>query len=441
MSLRGVLGLVAGLAFVLTAAPVRAQIEIVPVTSPGGVTAWLYPEDSIPIVTIEASFKGGAALDPPGEEGAVALMAGLIEEGAGPLDATGFAEAREGLAAQFGFDSGRDAVTVSAQMLSENVEASVDLLRSALIEPRFEEAAVQRVRGQILSSIRSDQTDPGSIASQAFYAQVFAGHPYARSPEGTLESVAAIETETLRAVHEAALTRDRLSIAVVGDITAEELGPMLDRLFGDLPAAGPELPPVAEAEAPGTLQVVELAIPQSVVVFGHDGIARDDPDFVPAFVLDHVLGGGGFGSRLTTEVREKRGLTYGIYTYLAPGEFGWLYMGGFSSANARVGEALDVVRSEWRRMAEEGVTPDELEAAKRYLTGAYPLRFDGNASIANQLLGLQTAGLGIDYVNERNALIEAVTLEEVAAVSERLLHPDRLTFVVVGQPEGVDATN
>jgi zinc protease len=326
-------------------------------------------------------------------------------------------------------------------MLTENRAATLELLRAALEEPRFDEDAVERVRGQLLSSLRSDETDPDRIAGRAFYAQAFAGHPYASPVDGTLQSVGGLDAADVRAAHRAALVRDRLMLAVVGDITPEELAPLLDEVFGGLPESGTPLPPVAEARAPGTVSVIDLDIPQSVVVFGHGGIARDDPDFIPAFVLDHIIGGGGFGSRLMNEVRERRGLTYGIYTYLAPDDFGWLYLGRFSSANARAGEAIGLVREEWARVAAEGVTEQELEDAKRFLTGAYPLRFDGNSRIAEQLLGLQTAGLGLDYVNERNDLVEAVTLEDIRRVAARLLHPERLTFVVVGRPEGVEATN
>ncbi len=421
--------------------PARAEIDIQVVTSPGGITAWLYEEHSIPILDIEAAFTGGAVIDAEGAEGAVNLMTALLEEGAGDLDATGFAEAAETLAASFGFDAGQDRVSVSARMLTENRDESLALLRSALVEPRFDPEPFARVQGQVLSSLRSDETDPDTLASRAFYAQAFPDHPYARPNAGSAESVAALDVEAIREAHRAALVRDRLMVAVVGDITAAELGPLLDDLFGDLPTGGPDLPPVAEARSPGTLQVVDLDIPQSVVMFGHEGIPRDDPDFIPAFVMDHILGGGGFGSRLTEEVREKRGLTYGIYTYLAPGDYGWLYLGRFSSANARAAEAMEIVRDEWARMAGEGVTEEELETAKRYLTGAYALRFDGNSRIAGQLLGLQTAGLGIEYVNERNDLIEAVTVEDIARVAERVLDPEALTWVVVGRPEGVEPTN
>jgi zinc protease len=429
--------------FVLLAValPARGEIAIQTVTSPGGITAWLYEDHSIPIIDLAASFQGGTVLDPEGREGAVALMTGLLEEGAGQRDATAFAEAREALAARFRFDAGLDSVDVSARMLSENRDPTLELMRGALTEPRFDAEALARVRGQMLSGLSADETDPETIASRAFYAAAFPGHPYARPRHGTPASVATLDAGAVRAAHAAALVRDRLRVAVAGDITAAELGPLLDRVFGGLPASGPPLPPVAVAQAAGDLQVVDLDIPQSLVLFGHGGIARLDPDFVAASVLNHIFGGGGFGSRLTDELREKRGLTYGVSTWLAPGDFGRLYMGRFATANARAAEALAIVRAEWRRMAEQGVTAAELETAKRYLTGAYPLRFDGNGRIADQLLGLMTAGLDPGYVARRNALVEAVTVDDIARVARRLLDPDALSVVVVGRPEGVEPTN
>jgi zinc protease len=437
-----VIRLTAALVLVILAAlPARAAIEITLVTSPGGISAWLYEDHTIPIVTLEASFRAGAVLDPEGQEGVTALMTALLEEGAGDLDATAFAEARESLAARFSFDSSLDALSVSATMLAENRDEALDLLRSALVEPRFDTAAIERVRGQLLASLRADSANPHRLATRAFNAQAFDGHPYARPSDGAEETVAALNRDQIRAARAAALTTDRLAIAVVGAIGPDELGPLLDHVFGDLPRQGPPLPPVATAEAPGTVTVIDLDIPQSVVTFGHAGIARDDPDFIPAFVLDHILGGGGFGSRLTEEIRERRGLTYGISTWLAPNDFGWLYLGGFSSANDRVAEALDLVRAEWGRIAAEGVTEAELDAAKRYLTGAYALRFDGNARIAGQLLGLQNAGLDRGYVNRRNDLVEAVSLDDIRRVADRLIDPEALTFVVVGRPVGVQATN
>ncbi len=426
---------------VMAALPVRAAVEITEVTSEGGITAWVVSDHTIPIIAIEADFRGGAVLDPEGQAGVVNLMAGLLDEGAGARDATAFAEARDDLAARMSFSAGRDSVWVSAEMLSETRDEVVELLRSALVEPRFDAEAVARVRGQAVASLRSDETDPGRVAGRAFNAQMFGGHPYGRPVEGTPESVAALDVEAIRAAHGAALVRDRLTVAVVGDITAEEVGPMLDRLFGDLPEGGPELPGAAEMALDGGVSVIELDVPQSMVIFGQAGIARDDPDFIPAFVMNHILGGGGFGSRLTEEIRERRGLSYGIYTGLTTGDYAATVIGRFSTVNARAGEAIGIVRDEWARMRAGGATEAELAAAQRYLTGAYPLRFDGYGQIAGQLLALQIEGLGIDYVEVRNDLVEAVTLDDIARVAGRLLDPERLTFVVVGRPEGLHSTD
>ncbi|MCB1351604.1 MAG: insulinase family protein [Rhodobacteraceae bacterium] len=430
------------LLLVWLAPPARAEIEIQEVTSPGGITAWLYEEHTIPMLALEARFLGGAALDPEGKAGAAALMAALLEEGSGSRDAVAFAEAREAQAAQFGFSASRDDILVSAHVLSEGRDESLALFRDALVAPRFDPAAFARVKAQLAASVAAGAEDPGTIASQAFYARVAPeGHPYGRPEDGTPETVAALTPEDVTAAHAATMVRDRLQVAVVGDITAAELGPLLDRIFGDLPESGPPLPPKGEPVLAGSLEVIELDTPQSTVVFGQRGLPRDDPDFIPAFVLDHILGGGGFGSRLTTEVREKRGLTYGIYTYLYTGDFGEIWIGSFSSANAVAAQAIDIVREEWARMAGEGVSAEELAAAKRYLTGAWPLRFDGNGQIAYMLLGLQAAGLDREYVNRRNDLVEAVSLEDVNRVAHRLLDPDALTFVVVGRPEALGSTN
>lgn len=389
-------------------------------------------------MTLEGSFRGGASLDPSGKAGATALMASLLDKGAGDMDATGYTAALEELGASVSFSASADGVSVSMATLAENRDESFGLLQLALADPAFDPEALERSRARQLAVLRGDASDPNRVAARAFWAEAFPNHPYSVPPDGLPETVKALTREDVAAQHRRALSRDRLMLAVVGAISPEELAPLLDATFGALPAEGPPLPEVAEAAVDGGVEVIDFPIPQSVVVFGHGGIPRDDPDFIPAYVLNHILGGGGFGSRLTEELREKRGLTYGIYTSLMPSDFGQLYLGSFSSANDRVAEAIDLVRAEWERAAREGVTAAELDAAKRYLTGAYPLRFDGNAQIASQLLGLQVAGLDIDYVNERNDLVEAVSLEDVARIATRLLDPEALSFVIVGQPEGLE---
>ncbi len=419
------------------AVPARAGVEIEEVTSPGGITAWLVEEHSLPFVALELRFRGGASLDAPGKRGAVNLMAGLLEEGAGDMDAQGFARARERIAAQFSYDATDDAVEVSARFLSDTRDEAIELLRSSLVEPRFAPDAIERVREQVLAVIRSDNKDPDQIARNAFSSLVFGDHPYGSPETGTEESVRALAREDLIAAHRATLARDRIHVGVVGDITPQELSILLDRLLGDLPSTGAPLPGPAELNLPGGVQVVPFETPQSTAIFGQPGIDRDQPDFFPAYVLNHILGGGGFSSRLMSEVREKRGLTYGVYSYLLDKDAAQLWIGSVASANDRVAEAIEVIREQWRKAHEEGVTAKELEDAKTYLTGAYPLRFDGNGTIANIIVGMQMDGLPRDYINTRNDRINAVTLQDVNRIAGELMAPDRLTFVVVGEPVGL----
>jgi len=433
------LALSSAFAAALLAAPVQATAPVQVLTSPGGVGYWLVEEHAIPMVALEISFEGGAATDPEAQTGAARFLSAMLDEGAGDLDSVAFSTQAQLLAANFSFSAGRDDFSVSARMLSDNLEDSVALLRLALTAPRFDPEPLSRVRGQILSSIRSDEADPNALASKAWFAAAFPSDPYGRPRDGTLETMAALTADDLRAAHARLLTRGGARVGVVGAIGADAAGAMVDALLGALPADPPApLAPVTIAGAAG-VTVIPFDAPQSTVIFGHEGPLRDDPDFIPAYVMNHILGGGGFSSRLTTEVREKRGLAYSTYAYLAPLDRAGLYMGGVGTANERVAESLDVIRDEWRRMAEEGVSAEELRKAKQYLTGAWPLRFDGNAKIAAMLVGLQQDGFGPEYLDQRNGLVEAVTQEDIARVAARWLKPDALRFVVVGQPEGLPA--
>ncbi|HUF87982.1 MAG TPA: pitrilysin family protein [Thermohalobaculum sp.] len=417
-------------------APARA-VEIAEVTSPAGQVFWMVEEPAIPIVALEISFAGGARLDPEGRAGLARMVMGLLDEGAGEHDAVAFATRRDELAARFSFDAGRDAVRVSAQMLVETLGPSVDLLATALAAPRFDPAAVERVRGQLLSQIAEDRNDPGAVAGRAWSARAFPGHPYGTPVEGTLESVAAITGADLASQHRRLLTRANARIAVVGAIGPDEAGRLVDTLLAGLDAGAPlEPPPAGEAPPPG-IEVIPLDVPQSAAVFGHAGIARADPDFIPAYLMNYVLGGAGLTSRLMQEVRNKRGLAYGAHAFLVTYQGASLYLGNVRTENARIAESLEVIRAEWARMAAEGATAEELETAKRYLTGAFPLNIDSNAKIANYLVFMQEEDLGIDYMDRRKELIEAVTLEDVRRVAARLLDAQALSIVVVGQPEGL----
>ena len=291
------------------------------------------------------------------------------------------------------------------------------------------------MRAQILAGLKFDENDPETVASLAWDRLAFPNHPYGRPVKGTTASIASISPDDLRSYADRVFARDKLVISVVGDIDAETLGKALDHMFGDLPANA-ELAPVADANPPlgPTQEIIEMDVPQSVAQFGHRGIARKDDDFIPAYVLNYIIGGGGFSSRLMEEVREKRGLAYSVHSNLFPFRHGAVFVGNVATKNEAVGQSLAVIESELRRLAEQGPTAEELESAKSYLTGAYALRFESSSSIANQLLWIQIEDLGIDYVNHRNELIEAVTLEDIKRVAKRLFEADRLITTIVGKP-------
>ncbi len=418
--------------------PAAAQVAVTEITTPGGIDAWLVEEPSLPFVALELLFPGGSALDPEGEEGAAALMAAMLDLGAGDLDERGFAEAMEAVAAEFSFDAAGDSVSVSARFLTEFRTEAVALLELALTEPRFDEDAFGRVRARAVSAARSALRNPNRLASLEMNRLAWGDHPYARPDDGTEESLAALTPDHLRAAHRRGLARDRVHVAAVGDIDAETLAAVLDDLLGALPEAQAPLPPRAEFALEGGVTVVPFDGPQSVIAFAQRGIPRDDPEFFAAFVMTEVLGGGRFGTRLMRALREERGLTYGVGIGLATRAFGESIQGRLSTSNDRAAEAIEMVRAEWAEMADAGLTEAELAAIQTYLTGAYPLRFDGNARIASILASMQFQDLPVSYLTERNDLVRAVTAEDVAALAARLLDPEALHFVVVGRPEGLE---
>ena len=421
----------------LWAGTVQADVAVKSITSPGGLSAWVLEEPAIPFTALNLMFSGGAALDPPDKRGAAFLMTGLLEEGAGDLDSQAFAAEIEALSASFSFDVSDDTLSVSVRFLTENRTETLALLKAALTQPRFDPDAIERVRQQVLSILATKAQDPTDTAQRVWTEQAFGDHAYGTSYQGTESSITALTSADLLAAHQNLLVRDTLSISVVGDITAEDLGPILDDLLGDLPAGSALETAPLQLDIPTGLTVVDMPTPQSVAIFGHAGIDRNHPDFFAAYILNTILGGQGIESRLTAEVREKRGLTYGISTVLISKDQANVMLGQVASANDRINAAIEVIRDEWRKLARDGVTAEELQAAQTYLTGAYPLRFDGNSQISRILVGMQRKGLGLDYINTRNAKINAVTLSEINRVAAQLLKPEALNFVVAGQPTGL----
>ena len=432
----------AAAALIVTAAPAAevSSMKIERVISPGGIEAWLVQSDANPLIAMRFAFRGGASQDPPGKEGLAYFISAMMDEGAGELDAIAFQEREQGLAMRMDFDASRDVMLGNLQTLSANQDQVFDLLRLALTKPRFDQDAVERVRVQILAGLKFDENDPGTVASLAWDRLAFQNHPYGQPIKGTMSSIAAITPDDLRDYAARVFARDKLVISVVGDIDADTLGKTLDHVFGGLPLHS-TLAPVAEANPPlgPTREIIEMDVPQSVAQFGHRGIARNDDDFIAAYVLNYIIGGGGFSSRLMEEVREKRGLAYSVHSNLFPYRHGAVFIGNVATKNEAVGQSLDVIESELRRVAEQGPTEEELTDAKSYLTGAYALRFESSSSIANQLLWIQIEELGIDYVNRRNELLEAVTLDDIKRVAGRLIEADRLITTIVGKPVAAKA--
>ena len=424
--------------FLLGVLPPAQAIEVQRVESPGGIVAWLVEDHTNPIISLALGFRGGASLEPGGRSGLARLAAGLIDEGAGELDSQAFQRRLEDLSVSMSFDAGRLVFSGSLKTLTRNRDAAFEMLRLAITNPRFDAEPLERVRGQILVSLKRDQEKAATLAGRRFMAEMFPNHPFGRTSMGTIEGVSAVTREDLRAFVGQRLARDNMIVGVVGDIDAQTLGRALDATFAALPAkAAPwKVAPVTPNANGGTI-VVEKAVPQSAIQFGHAGLARDDPDFYPAYVLNHVFGGGSFSSRLFDEIREKRGLAYSVGSYLYPLDGTGLVIGSVGTANKSVGEVLATLRSQWRQLAQNGVTQAELDDAKTYLTGSYPLRFSSSGRIASILMSTQLDNLGIDYITRRNQIMAAVTLAEANRVAKGQFDPDRLTVVVVGKPEGI----
>lgn len=428
-------------AIVSTAVSSARAVPIERVISPQGIEIWFVRETTLPLINLQFAFTGGAAQDPADKPGVGNLVSALLDEGAGDLDSNTFQERLESRAIELRFQIGRDSVQGSLRALTDNRDEAVNLLRLALTAPRFDQVAIERVRGQILSGLRRETTNPDNIGSRRWWETAFPNHPYGRKVEGTLESVPRITADDLRAFSKRVFARDNLKVAMVGNIDATAAGVMVDRVFGALPAKA-DLRPVPEIVPQGLGQriVVDLDVPQSVVMFGRVGVARKDPDFMAAYIVNYILGGGSFSSRLYREVREKRGLAYSINDSLVWLKKTALMIGGTATRGDRTAETLDVIESEIKRLAENGPTEEELSKAKSFLKGTYALNLDTSGKIAGALLQIQIDELGIDYMDRRNALLDAVTLEDAKRVAKRLL-TSKMLVTVVGRPDGVTSRN
>jgi zinc protease len=438
-------GMIAGMAFSLIlpflafVGPAHAM-KIQSIKSPGGIEAWLVEDHGVPMMAMRFSFEGGNAQDPQGKEGLANFMTGMMDEGAGDLPSSQFQERMEELAVRMSYDDTKDAFYGSFETLTKNRDASAELLRLALNKTRFDKDAVDRIREQLKANIVYAARDPDKVASKEWYAVAFEGHPYARPANGTEATLDAITRDDLNDYKRRVFAKSNLKVVAVGDIDAKAFGELLDKVFGELPAEA-ELMPVAKTGPVlgGREKLIEMNVPQTAATFGLPAMARKDPDFMTGFVLNQLVGGGGFASRLMEEVRERRGLAYSVYSYIQPYRHTSILSGGVATRSDAIGESLDVIRHEFKRIAEEGPTQQELDNAKSYLIGSYALRFDTSAKIASQLLGLMEEGFGPDYIEKRNGLIQAITLDDAKRVAKTLFAPENLIVTIVGKAPAKDA--
>ena len=408
------------------------------VVTPGGITAWLVESYAVPLVALEFAMRGGAAQDGPDKPGLATLLAGMLDEGAGPYDARGFHRAIDELAIHLGFGCDRDSISGHLQTLSRNTGKAFELLKLALIDARLDEKDVARVRSQLSAELKRDLNEPDAMASKAFREAAFPNHPYGRAVRGELASIDTLSRADLIALRERLFAKEDLKIAVVGAIDAATLSERLDETFGALAQKNDliPIPPTTIANV-GTRRIVELDIPQSTIRFGRAGVTKHDPDYYAVVVANHILGAGTFTSRLFREVREKRGMAYSVYSHLNEYDQCPMLIGAAATKNERAGEALALIEEETRRFAEGGPTEEELDKAKKFLIGSYALRFDTSTKIASQLVNLQLDGFEPSFLDERNGRIEAVTLEDCKRAAARLLGDGKLLETVVGKPAGV----
>jgi zinc protease len=434
---RTALGLVASLALAsLPSAPSFAAAKIQHLVSPGGIEAWFVQDATVPVIAIEFAFGGGATQDPADKPGVGHMVANLIDEGSGELDSATFHERLDRRAIELSFNSTRDNFRGSLRMLKENRDEAFDLLRSALTQPRFEATDVERIRAQLLSTLRRESANPSSLSSRKFLEVAFGDHPYGRPATGTLESLPKINLDDMKNYVARVLAKDTLKIAVVGDVDAATLGRLLDQTFGGLPAKA-SLTPVPEVMAakPPQRSFVTLDVPQTVVTFGGPGFKRDDPNFMAGYVVNHILGGGTLSSRLYREVREKRGLAYSVYESLLWMDRSAVFIGSTGTRADRAVETVDAINAEVKRIAEDGPTQQELDEAKSYLKGSQMLSLDTSSKLAQALLQYQNDKLGIDYIEKRNAIVDAVTLDDAKRAAKRLWADGLLTVVVGRAPQ------
>jgi zinc protease len=425
-----------GLAAALGSASSVLATTIAPVrfVASNGITVLVVEQHALPIVQLHALVKSGSAQDPPGKAGLANLVAGLLDEGTATRSPKQIAEEIEFVGGSLAAKAAEDFTTASARILKKDLKLGFELLADILLRPAFPEAELERVRSLTQAEILSEQDDPGMVASKAFNQMVFDSHPYRWPVVGTAESLATISRADVQAFYAREYLPNRTILAIVGDVTVEEARRMVEQYFGTWKpseAAAFKTGSPAPLAKPVT-KIIEKDLTQATIILGHEGISRTNPDFYPVLVMNYILGGGGFSSRLMDEIRDNQGLAYGVvsafHAHLMPGAF----LVSVQTRNEAANQAIAGVLREITRMRETPVSDEELADAKAYLMGSFPLRLDTTAKLAEVVGQVEFYGLGLEYFTQYPRWIEKVTKEDVLRVARQYLHPDRYALVLVG---------
>lgn len=411
------------------------ETEVREVVSPRAkIKAYLFEDRTNPIISVSFLFKNaGLANDAESEVGISGMAASLLTTGAGDMDRLQFSEELEDRAASIGFSAGRD--DFSGALLTTKAEASraYELLSMVLTQPRFAPEDIAQAKAERLLLLKQQQERPERVLALAAGKALFGTHPYGRNPLGEAGDIAAVTREKLLEYVRNHLVRSNLIVGIAGDITPEEAGAMLDEVFGSLPESGRSaFVRTAEVDFASGDKNIARVLPQSIAQFAAPGVARNNGDFYPLYVANHILGGSGLTSRLSLAAREDEALTYGVYSYMSTAEKAPLLLGGFSATPENFSRVKEIVREEWRKMGEKGVTPEEFNAAKEYLLASYNLRFASIGDIADILTAMQKEELGIDFLQKRNDYIRNIKLQEVNNAARKYFGNGKLRFITIG---------
>ena len=413
-------------------------LDVQVIKGPPGTEVWLVEDHTVPVISMDYSFDGGMAVEQDDKPGTGRLVSMLLDEGAGDMKSQEFQGKLEDNAINMSFTAGRDAFYGSLSTLSANRDLAFDLLGLALTKPRFDADAIERMKNANVAEIKHDLGDPSWLVARIFNGKLFEGHYYAKPGYGTLESMEAISRKDLVDFVTTQFGRNVLKVSIAGDISKEDAEKAVQKIFGALPEkAEPVDVPEATINYGGKIILYPFDTPQTFISAGEPGIKRNDKEWHAAMVMNYILGGSSFDARLMKEIREKRGLTYGVYSVLSSTKHAGVIQVNMSASNDKVEEALRLMKESWAAMAKDGPTQEEFQNAKSYLTGALALELTSTGDIASVMSGMQRDGLGPDYINKRNGIINDLTLEDIKHAAARLLKADNLSIILVGKPKNI----